>query len=210
MNHYTDISYWENRKRIRTLQCFRELVITYLSNVETDLTATLHNVLRENSTARQVRTEVNFVVDQVKKIVRAAEVSTKVIRTSPPAAGGRSFTFDLLDDLFVDLGSYGISPSLVTDLLERSIGVYEIDKSRAFRRTINPLWWLIRLVVAVGRLPFLVLAALGFNTERAERSLLGRLFKGLLSLVAAFASLLLIAERLEFLGEIKSIFGLSQ
>ena len=208
MNHYSNISWWENRKRARILRCFHEHVITYLRNVATDLPATLQNSLRENSTAQRARTEINFTVDQVRKIVHAAGVNTNVIRTSPPASGGRSFEFDLLSDLFLDLGSYGISPNLVTDLLERSIGIYEMDASRSFRRTINPLWWITRFVVGIGRSPFRVLAAIGFDMERAERSFMGKSIKAIISLIATFASLLLIAERLDFLSDIRSIFGL--
>ena len=129
-------------------------------------------------------------------------------RTSPPALGGRTFRFDLFNDLFNDLESYGISYQLVIDMLEKAIGVYETDKSRALRRTINPLWWMKRLFEEAGRLPFRLLTMLGFNVARSESSVLGRLVRGFVSLIAVLASLLVIANLLGFLDEIKKILGL--
>lgn len=122
--------------------------------------------------------------------------------------GGRTFRFDLFNDLFNDLESYGISYQLVIDMLEKAIGVYETDKSRALRRTINPLWWMKRLFEEVGRLPFRLLTMLGFNVARSESSVLGRLVRGFVSLIAVLASLLVIANLLGFLDEIKKILGL--
>ena len=193
MNHYSDISYWENRKRAGHLLHFREIAIMY------------YNKDKDSS---KKRFEMNMAINRVKKIVHATEVSTRITRMPAPAIGGHILTFDLLDDLF-NLGRYDIQPSYLIDMLERSIGVYEDDRSRALWRTINPLWWLKRLLVGIGRFPFFVLASMGFKLERLEHSLIGRLIKGLFSLLAAFASLLLIADRLGFLSNIKSVLGLS-
>ena len=192
MNHYSDISYWENIKRAHHLLYFRELAITYYNKDKGD----------------EERYKMNKALNRVKKIVHATEVSTRITRMPAPAIGGHVFTIDLLEDLF-NLGRHDIPPSYLIDILERSIGVYEDDRSRALWRTINPLWWLKRLLVGVGRFPFFVLASMGFNLDRLEHSSIGKLIKGLLSLLAAFASLLLIAERLGFLSNIKRVLGLS-
>lgn len=192
MNHYSDISYRENIKRADHLLHFRELAITYYNKDKGD----------------KERSRMNKALNRIKKIVHATEINTRITHMPAPAIGGHIFTFDLLDELF-NLGRHGIQPSYLIDILERSMGVYEDDRSRALWRTINPLWWLKRLLVGVGRFPFFILASMGFNLERLEHSLIGRLIKGSLSLLAAFASLLLIAERLGFLSNIKSVLGLS-
>ena len=49
------------------------------------------------------------MASQTKSYVLGAKIPTGVLRTAPSGAGGRTFRFDLFDEFFGDLGSYGIS-----------------------------------------------------------------------------------------------------
>ena len=205
---YGNISLWENRRRVRVLYCFREQVTKYLSNVQSTYSDTLVNARSESSAADEARTRINFMAGRAKSYVLDAKVGTSVARTSPPAAGSRTFCFDLFDELFNDLESYGIPYRIVIDMLEKAIGVYETDRSRAVRRTINPFWWVKRLFEEGRRMRFRLSSALGFNAEQTESNVLGKLARGILPWIAAVASLLVIANLLGFLDEIKDVLGL--
>ena len=106
------------------------------------------------------------------------------------------------------LDRYQVAPNVVVDILQRSIGVYQTDRTRSLRRTVNIFWWLKMLLVWISRAPFSVLRAAGFDAERAEASILGRLVKGLLIVIPAVASLLAIADLLGALDWIKHHLGI--
>lgn len=93
----------------------------------------------------------------------------------------------------------------VTDIVDRSIGIYQSDLSSCFRRTINPFWWIAKLVTWIVSLPFKLLGTIGFNQKKAEESLLGKIIKGLLYLIMVFASLLTILDLLGLLDGFKKI-----
>lgn len=205
---YDDITCWENKKRVEALYRYRKSVVEYLNNVTTTIDATLKNAMVDNLPAREARMQINLIANEVKSYVIGAEIGTGVTRTAPAMAGGRTFRFDLFDDFFVNLDSYGIPYDLVIDMLEKAIGVYTGDESRAFRRTVSPLWWMKRLFEEIGRIPFRLLTTFGLDMERSENSLLGGMFRGVFSWIAAFASLLVIANLLGFLDEIKQKLGL--
>ena len=205
---YDDITCWENKKRVAALYRYRKCVVEYLNNVTTTIDATIKNAMVDNLPAREVRMQINLIVNEVKTYVIGAKIGTEVIRTAPASAGGRTFRFDLFDDFFGNLDSYGIPYDLVIDMLEKAIGVYTGDESKAFWRTVSPLWWMKRLFEEIGRIPFRLLTTFGLDMERSENSLLGRMFRGLFSWIAAFASLLVIANLLGFLEEIKQVLGL--
>ena len=56
---------------------------------------------------------------------------------------------------------------------------------------------------AISELPFIAIGKLGFNKQKAESSVIGRLVKGILYLIIVIAALLTILQLLELLEPVK-------
>lgn len=111
--------------------------------------------------------------------------------------GGRIFQgVPLLSNMF-NVHTLDQEPQSVLDPLDRAIGTLEHDRRAAWIRTFNPFFWIGLVFSATARVPFLILGELGFDRARAERSLLGRLFKALVWLIGSLGSL---ATLIEFSG----------
>ena len=83
--------------------------------------------------------------------------------------GEPSGEIDLLENLF-RLHQHRVSPQILLDYVDRAIGVYKDDRSRAWMRTINPFYWLNLLLECTARLPFFVLGSMGLDRARMEAS----------------------------------------
>ena len=55
MSWYKKITYWENRKRVKLLSEFRDIVVDYFNNVEYDF-----SYIKENQNALRIRQEMVF------------------------------------------------------------------------------------------------------------------------------------------------------
>ena len=200
MNGYLDITFWENRRRLQKLREFREHVVTYFD-------AYLSSQENREETARN---SINFMLNEVQAIVYAANVHPVI--EHPPLRGveGPSRNIDLLENIF-RLHIFNTGHVRVIDFLDRAIGVYDSYHIRSIWRTLNPLWWIWRIFSWVARLPFALLGTAGFNSTKAESSILGRLFKLVvlvISFVAALLSILSYLGLLEaFLEAVNSTIG---
>ena len=207
MKHYKFNTYWENQRRQSKLTLFRELIVTYFNNIKPN-NEWLTEARIENDTARQARTDINLMIDEVSALVHAADIVPVMTVTPPPAIGGRIQKVHLLMNMFL-LDKHQLSPHHVDDVMLRAIGVYQSDTRHSIHRTINPLWWVKMLLMGIAHAPFSILSAAGFDADRAERSVLGKLVKGLLMVITAVASLLVIADLLGWLEWIKDQLDIS-
>ena len=198
MNGYRNITFWESLRRQERLNEFHNLIVTY------------YTALQEGQAdqASEARISINLILRDVQAIVYAAKVHPVISWTPPRFVGGPSIEIDVLENLFY-LKRYDLGPETVTDLLLRACGVYESYHLQSFLRTINPFWWVWRIFNWFAKLPFFLLGSAGFNSTRAENSILGRFFKLaflLLPLVAAFLSILSHLDLLEeFLELVKGM-----
>ena len=206
MKYFRDITHFENRKRLDRLTEFHTHVVTYFNN--SYVPDWIADPRVENNTARTARTQINLMVDEIYEIVAAADVDCRIIWTPPRMVGGPTQNVNLLANLF-DLHRFRVTPDHVVAVLERSIGVYKTDRRQSLLRTYNPFWWLRRLLVLVFRIPFYVIGAAGFDADRFERSILGRVTKALMGVIVTAASLLAIADSLGALEWLKLILGIS-
>ena len=87
----------------------------------------------------------------------------------------------------------------VYDCIERAIGVYEHDRTASIIRTVNPFFWINKIIMTIVSIPFRVLGNIGFNKGKAEASLSGRIFKGILYIATLAASGLYILDTLGIL-----------
>lgn len=198
MNSYRNITFWESLRRQERLHEFHELLGTYFTA----------NHEGQADRAGEARIAINLMLKDVRAIVYAAEVYPVINWTPPRFVGGPSNNIDVFENLFY-LDRFSIGPDQVSDVVLRAFGIYKSNHFLSFLRTFNPFWWAWRIFNWLARLPFLLLGTAGFNSTRAERSVLGRLFKLAFTLVTLIAACLSILSYLELLDEfLKLIEGL--
>ncbi len=190
MNGYRNITLWESLRRQERLNEIHELIVTYYTALQKG----------QAGQASEARISINLILKDVQAIVYAAEVYPVISWTPPRFVGGPSIEIDILENLFY-LKRYDLGSETVIDLLVRAFGVYESYHLQSFLRTINPFWWLWRIFNWFAKLPFLLLGSAGFNSTRAENSILGRFFKLALLLLPLVAASLSILSHLDLLEE---------
>ena len=203
MNAYKNIPLWENKRRLRVLQEFRNDVVRYIDNCEHPDWAWMVDGPIENTEAVQARQRINSTVDQAQRIIEAAGIPQIITWTPPPAVGGYVQKIHMLFNLF-EFTRFRIPSQNAVDLIERAIGVYQSDHTAVLRRTINPFWWLKRSLLWLLSIPFVLLGAMGFNAARAEGSVFGKIFK----LLLATSAVLTIFNLLGWLPAAKSQLGI--
>ena len=201
MNDYRDITYWENKRRLSRLIEFQNYVVAYFKIVE------MNDSRIENEMAKKYRREINRMNSEIHKIVHASFISPKITWKPPPVLGGHVQDVDVLDNLFT-LFQFSIPANMVTDFLERSIGVYKTDQRNSIFRTLNPFWWIGRSLKWFARLPFSLVGAAGFDATKAEDSIFGRFMKIMFMVIPVIASLLAILDYMGWLEVVKSMFGI--
>lgn len=193
MYNYKKIPIWENTRRLDLLIRLRALVITYFRHAEKKW---LETELIEDKTAGVTRVKINRILDEAHKIIEMAGLNPSVPRSLAPDVGGYVTCIDYVQDIFT-LHRFHITPKNTLDFIDRAIGIYKNDRWRALIRTINPLFWLALGLDCLARLPFMLLGRLGFNQERAEESIPGKIVKGSLYVTIACA---LVLTALQSLG----------
>jgi hypothetical protein len=182
---------WVNATRHRDLTSFGARAKEYYQNAtitwpEKDLV--------ENDRARSLRQSLNRDLAYIESLVSLAGVSDKVSVREAPMLGGHVFQgVPLLSNMF-NIHMLDQEPQSVFDFLDRAIGVLEHDRRAAWVRTFNPFFWIGLFFSSMARVPFLILGELGFDRARAERSLLGRLFKALIWMIGILGSLATLIE----------------
>ena len=193
MDLYTRIPIWENSRRLDALAKFHTLAITYFNHSQQD---SISQFLTENVDARQARQKINFVREDIRKIIVAAGVS-------PYVHTQLTGDFDIIVGMFNIPRSF-VSPQLVFDCLERTIGVYQGDRPNALIRTFNPLWWIYLGLINLVRIHFVVLNAIGINTAAFEGGVLGKLSK----LIPVVASSVVLLHFMGWLDDVKAALGI--
>lgn len=208
MRYYNKISYWENKRRLERLYEFRALVNTYADNSELNWKT---DSRIESKKAADARVEINRGIAEFHSIIVLSGLKPVMTYTPPAAIGGYVQRVDLIINFF-NLGNFEIGMKEVLDWVDRSIGVYENDKKRAYIRTFNPLFWFGLLLDYVVAIPFSLLAKAGFNRTKIEDSFIGRIAKFVLyvfallaSLLGIIASLLTIVQALGYLDTLKDV-----
>lgn len=189
---------WEIKRAVDSLVEFHELAVTYFNNCKREFG---HGDFREDALAREARPKLNSRMKFIMELVDAAEVPRIYVYRAPPVVGGYVQNVDLLLNIF-QIGNLEIPPSAVTDVLERTIGIYDAERGRAALRAFNPFFWLGLLLGSIGQLPFRFLSYLGFDGAKVGRSVPGRVLKGVVEAVTFVASAIAI---LQALGVLESV-----
>lgn len=173
------IPIWINASRLKKLKVFRNEVVHYFNNSRLDM---IGEERIEQERAKQSRITLNKMMREIFEIIAAAEV-IPVLRWTPPAMiGGYVQNIDVIGNLF-NLDRYEISPNVVIDYLDRTIGIYESNTTGSVLRTFNPFYYVGLIFDYLVELPFIFIGKIGLNREKAESSLIGKLVKASLYLV---------------------------
>src|SRR5699024_5865324 len=145
MSYYKKILVWENNRRINKLIEFQGLVVEYFNNSRVEWMADERN---EEEPARIARYKINRMMDEAHEIILYSGINPSITWSPPPAVGGYVRNIDLIQNVF-NLHGFQIGVREVLDFIERSIGIYERNHSASLIRTLNPLFYIGRVIEAV-------------------------------------------------------------
>lgn len=180
MADFKRITCFENTKRRTELERFVALAKSFEANEEDG-----------------VRSELNRIIHRISYISQMAQVSTIIQYTDPPLVGGRSYSVDIIQNMF-NLDGFAISKRRILDVAERAIGVYLNDYTRSKIRTFNPLWWVWRLFQLGANAPFALVGSAGFDSRAIAQSTVGRAIKALILATETAAALATVAAYLNY------------
>lgn len=202
MKYFERMFIWENIKRTDELLSFRNLVVQYFN------AASYHWMADgriENDEAVEARRQINLIIHKIKRYIREAGVSTIKYYSPPPAIGGFSGNIDIFDEIFND--TLRIPSNQILDTIERTIGIYQNDKVKSWIRTLNPFFWIYLILEKFVALPFKLLGLAGFNQERIESSLTGKILKMVISIITVGAAFLAVLEKIGYLESFKVLIA---
>jgi hypothetical protein len=140
--HYRDVAFLENRKRLKLLTEFRDLVKKYFDNSTLNMVTGKYN---ENREAMEAQKEINLIMKKSYQIIRLADIKTSLVSSSSHAVAGQGKNLDLILNIF-NLARNDVPLTIATDYIESAIDIYKSNRLRSFMRTINPLFWVSVLV----------------------------------------------------------------
>jgi hypothetical protein len=135
--HYRDISYGENRDRLKVLTEFLDLVTMYFDNSTLNMISGSHV---EKQEAAEARALLNPMLNSVYQIIRLADIKTSALSSSSLGVLTHGKNIDLILNIF-NLGRNNIPLSAALDYVERAIEIYKSNRLDAMIRTINPFFW---------------------------------------------------------------------
>lgn len=131
----------------------------------------------------QAREQVVKDVLRVSKIAQQHGVPYMFQSYPAPAVGGPVISVNIFQAILTDTSHVGFERRIIKDAIDQTIGACEDQLGIEVRRLLNPLYWVKELIVAIIRIPFLLIEASGFDTSKIEDHLFARLFK-LLEIIA--------------------------
>ncbi len=156
----------------------------------------------EEPEAEKIRVKINRMMDEIHDIILHSGVNPSIRYTPSAMVGGYVQNIDLVQNIF-NLHRFRITANNLLDFVDRSIGIYEGNRRPALLRAINPFFYLGLVFDLVARIPFVLIGRAGFNRQKVEESLAGRLVKGSIYIVTALASLLTVLQLLDYLDSFK-------
>jgi hypothetical protein len=135
----------------------------------------------------KLREKLNNMNGEVGLYVHKAGISASITYTPPPMIGGLVRNIDFFSNLF-NLSQFSIAPQLVVDSLDRAIGNYNVYNNRFTKKLINPIYWVGELI----RVPFHIAHFAGFDENKLEFSLFGKIYKFTSSILIFIATILTI------------------
>ncbi len=190
--------YWEAKRGFELLKRFRQKVVDYDNNA---LWNDYDNDYAENQEAVSLRQQINEDMPEATTAIQKVGHSTIVYYSPPPATGGLQGDIDVLTNIF-RLPYLGMDTTQLLDRLDQAIGAYRYAVSYLWRRLFNPFYWIGKGLALIGSIPFRVLRIAGFDAERAETSLTGKLVKAIMYFLTIIYFSLAILQMLDLLAPV--------
>lgn len=195
----TRMTIFQNLESIRTLKMFKKLAERYFENVDYGsygLTAV------EKPKAKAIRSQLNLMLERVKRSLSSVEITPDICDASRPAAPEYEEGVYLVDNIF-NLHQLKISPQTLLDYVERAIGVFRDDRFSSLIRTLSPLFWLSIVLDYLSSFPFAILGALGFNRPKIEEGSFGKFMKGCFRIAVIVTVLAIILQHQGYIDPIE-------
>lgn len=162
MSPYHDIPIWTLFSRIHQLRRFEQQLRQYFALLDTNSPA-------EQTARRDLRKKINESAYRIIDILQAAQVD-------PMHAHGKPL--NLITHVF-QLEQHGLHPQDVYDLLHRGIGVYQQNRFWAWVRSMNPFFYIWRLLDFLGGILF---ASMGVPKNQRQGGIV-KFMQGALTLI---------------------------
>lgn len=166
------IPIWISWSRRRLLTSFREALAGYYESLDYEA---FPFRARETERSRAVREELDEKLDRVVTVVRLSG-GPSLHRQAPGEEEGSVVRVNVLEAAF-ELDRHTIPAEEALRILDEARRSYEMDRHRAWLRTVNPLYWIDRLMGLMEGLPFLLLAKAGVSPRRVARSVPGHMVR---------------------------------
>ncbi len=174
-----DKTIFDNNNSRKSLELFKKLITKYFSTVEY---AEFSPDLIDNDKSLPIRDQINKNAGKVKQLLMDADIYPSVTYCPPPAIGGPVVHIDMMENIF-NLSRYEIEYQALIDMVDRAYGNYESDIPMAILRTVNPFYWLGKILELIASIPFQLLGSVGFNRKQLEFSFVGKLVKLIIKVV---------------------------
>lgn len=135
-----------------------------------------------------LRKKINMLLGEVQDYVRRTGIPATIYYSPPPAVGGMAGNVGLFENLFM-LRQFQIPSTAISDMLDKAIGNYMFLQKQYKKKIKNPFYWIGKVI----RLPFSIFTFAGFNGNKIEASIFGKIYKllaGLVLLIAAIVTIL--------------------
>ncbi len=154
MKPYDKLTILRNRRRVRDLRIFRELVETYFDRSQDDEVAGLP---ADWEGAQYARSQINQMLPRVIQVVDAAGLGDSTSTGDRYAAVGN---VEVLREIFSPRFAHGTGQEIL-DVIDMALGVYEATHFEALVRTVNPIHYALTALSFVAGLPRRILVAIG-------------------------------------------------
>jgi hypothetical protein len=125
----------------------------------------------------EARQSVSQRVIRASRIADRLRVPHRYVSFPAPAIGGPNIELDLFQAILADTSHGGIERHILGDALHQLFGAAQDEFDKQRRNLINPLYWVKELIIAILRIPFMLIEASGFDVGKIEDNLFGKLFK---------------------------------
>lgn len=160
---------WTNRRRSRFLRHFRDGIDAYFRDVRYE--AFPFRIVESGPTVA-LRRALESDLERCRLAVSATE-RVSALRLAPGDREGEVVRVNLITEAF-GLHRFDLRQEDLMEVLDAACRAYDDDRTAAWVRTANPLYWLDMALSIAEVLPFLPLAWVHLDWRRAARSPLGR------------------------------------
>lgn len=196
---------WDCLNRIQVLQEFNKEIEKYVDGLRVNWDD-FQRPSKVTKDQERTRVKINRMLPRVSRFLEESGNYPVITVREPPFVGGRVWHIDAGENIF-NLNNFDLPIDTVTDSVDRAIGYYQDNILTSFIRTINPFWWLQRLLIAFIRIPFMIFAWAGYDAKNFENSSGGKLYKALAGL-ALFIGI--VAGIFQILDSLKLVQPLQQ